>query len=78
MDVGPIGPCTNTTASVHVLILILGALNMALATWLVNRRLSADRRDSGKIPVVRAGDYEQGQRPDDDAGFRNGPPGIQP
>lgn len=39
-------PCSNMPAGAHILNMILNALNVALATWLVNRRLLADRREA--------------------------------
>lgn len=40
-------PCSGPTFALQVLIVVLGALNVALATWLAHRRARADRRDNG-------------------------------
>jgi len=37
--------CSNTMALVHLVLGVLGALNVALGTWLAHRRLWADRRE---------------------------------
>lgn len=38
-------PCVNQPAGLTILAICLGALNVALNTWLVNRRLAADSRE---------------------------------
>lgn len=37
--------CSNTMALVHLVLGVLGALNVALGTWLAHRRFRADRRE---------------------------------
>lgn len=37
--------CSNTMAVVHLLLGVLGAINVALATWLAHKRFLADRRE---------------------------------
>lgn len=41
----------NPCAEAGYLNIILNALNIALATWLVHRRLAADRRENGVRPA---------------------------
>lgn len=47
MDISPLGPCQSATWELQLVIAVLGALNTALATWLVNRRAKADKRENG-------------------------------
>lgn len=48
MDLAPIAPCQVASVELQYVIAVLGALNTALATWLVNRRARADKRENGK------------------------------
>jgi len=48
LEIGPIGPCQGATRDVQIINAVLAALNVALATWLVNRRAKADKRENGK------------------------------
>ena len=57
-----VGPCPQVNNEIQYLIAILAALNVALNTWLANRRSRADRREyhreNGKM-VQRALDEER-------------------
>lgn len=39
-------PCAGARVDLQLLNAFLAALNVALATWLANRRLSADKREA--------------------------------
>lgn len=41
-------PCGGPTFGLQVVIAVLAALNVALAAWLSNRRLQADKRENGQ------------------------------
>lgn len=41
------GPCGGPTLGMQVFNAVLAALNVALAAWLAQRRLRADRRENG-------------------------------
>lgn len=47
MQVNPIALCSDAQVELQVLMVVLAALNTALATWLVHRRAKADKRDNG-------------------------------
>lgn len=57
-----------------MIMVVLGALNTALATWLVNRRAKADKRENGKT-VDRPGHdslvSKQSSRSERDSGTRH-------
>lgn len=65
--------CEGPTYGLQLLNAILAALNVALATWLANRRLMADRerRNGGGSSVPRS--ISQQMRETDSGGPTDGP-----